>query len=224
MPKTRARSARINHKPRRFYQWLKREGPLIERYARVFSLVVIPIAIALGGCLIQAAIAQQATSSEYVKLAVGILSPSKDPIDPDLRIWAVDVMNEYSRVRFGSETSKKLQSGELNLPTGSDPCLAPAPSNPQGSISEVKFVNAFTAPLNLSFAMIAPNSGGECGAYSYALSAQDTQTTRVLTGCYFAYAWVSDGTNTSIVSGNFCLFESPGVSQIMIGPDNISLR
>lgn len=55
-------------------------------------------------------------SKDYVSLAVSILAKSEQEGDPGLRLWAVDLLNANSPVKFDAETSKKLTEGELTLP------------------------------------------------------------------------------------------------------------
>lgn len=75
----------------------------------------MPILLAVGGWLLQDTVSRRSVSHQYVSLAVSIL---KEPIaEVTLRDWAVDILNEHSPVSFDPETSQRLKSGELSLPT-----------------------------------------------------------------------------------------------------------
>lgn len=88
----------------------------LERFARVLSLIAIPVAVAIGGWWIQDAISQRSVTKDYVALAVSILAKPDQEADPALRVWAVELLNANSSVKFDPETSSKLSKGELKLP------------------------------------------------------------------------------------------------------------
>lgn len=69
----------------------------IEQIAKITPLVAIPVVLAIVGWLTQDSLAKRNVSQEYVKLAVSILKESKDKVDPALRDWAVDLLNQNSQ-------------------------------------------------------------------------------------------------------------------------------
>ena len=75
-------------------------------------------------------------------------------------------------------------------------CNQPPPIKPLGVEVKVKFVNKSGGNVNLSFGMNSPNDKGECITYSYTLGVFDEPVVTVLSGCYWAYAWV-DGKEPS---------------------------
>ncbi len=75
-------------------------------------------------------------------------------------------------------------------------CNQPPPIKPLGVEVKVKFVNKSGGNVNLSFGMNSPNDKGECITYSYTLGVFDEPVVNVLSGCYWAYAWV-DGKEPS---------------------------
>ncbi len=75
-------------------------------------------------------------------------------------------------------------------------CNQPPPIKPLGTEVKVKFVNKSGGNVNLSFGMNSPNDKGECITYSYTLGVFDEPVVTVLSGCYWAYAWV-DGKEPS---------------------------
>lgn len=88
----------------------------VEQAAKIVSLVAIPVVVALAGWLIQDAVAKRSVSQEYVKLAVSILTDSKEKADPALREWAVDLLSQNSPTRFSPAVVQQLKTGEVNLP------------------------------------------------------------------------------------------------------------
>ena len=67
-----------------------------ETIARIISAVTIPIVVGIIGSKIQSSIASKAVSQEYVSLAISILTLPEDNVDPNIRDWAVDLVNENS--------------------------------------------------------------------------------------------------------------------------------
>ena len=63
-----------------------------ERIARIVSLVAIPVVLAIIGAVIQATIGRSTVSRDYVQLAVSILTADKDKTPPELRDWAVNLL------------------------------------------------------------------------------------------------------------------------------------
>lgn len=71
----------------------------MEKLAKVFSLIAIPVAIAWGGWVVQKEIQDQAIRRDYVQLAISILREPKDSNFPDeLRGWAVDLLDKSSPI------------------------------------------------------------------------------------------------------------------------------
>lgn len=91
-------------------------GKKIEQIAKILSLVAIPLVIAAFGWTIQNLLSQRSLGKDYVQLAVSILTKEADTVDPALREWAVDLLNDNSPTRFSPEIAAQLKSGELTLP------------------------------------------------------------------------------------------------------------
>lgn len=107
----------------------------IERLARTLSIVAIPIVLAIGGWVIQQRIQNQAVSRDYVQLAVTILKePEGGKTDPDMRAWAVQLLNDNSPTRFTPKFTEQLKSGETKLPESFNitPASAAAPTTTAG--------------------------------------------------------------------------------------------
>ena len=72
-----------------------------------------------------------------------------------------------------------------------DPCNQPIPIPSKGTKTKVKFVNESHGTVQLAFGMTQKNDMGECGIYSFTMGPNESPTVDVLTGCYWAYAWIT---------------------------------
>jgi hypothetical protein len=88
-----------------------------ERITRILSLLAIPVVIAIVGALIQSSLARRTVSQQYVQVAVSILT-SKETLDPSLRRWAVDLLNDNSPTHLSQDVMDKLKEGSVKLPSG----------------------------------------------------------------------------------------------------------
>ena len=88
---------------------------LAERITRILSLLAIPVVIAIVGALIQSSLARRTVSQQYVQVAVSILT-SKETLDPSLRSWAVDLLNDNSPTHLSQAVKLKLTEGTVHLP------------------------------------------------------------------------------------------------------------
>jgi len=88
---------------------------LAERITRILSLLAIPVVIAIVGGLIQSSVARRTVSQQYVQVAVSILT-SKEKLEPDLRGWAVDLLNDNSPTLLSKAVKEKLRQGSVTLP------------------------------------------------------------------------------------------------------------
>ena len=103
-----------------------------EQIAKIISLIAIPIIISLLGWSVQNTIAERSASQQYVALAVSILTEPKN--DPELRSWAVKVLNANSPIKLSLEVEKGLASGEITLPIKIN--LSCSPNNKNVIIAE----------------------------------------------------------------------------------------
>lgn len=104
-------------------------GPDWERTARIVSLVAIPVVLAIIGGVIQATLSKGTVSSDYVKLAVSILTTEKSKTQEDLREWAVDLLDANSPAKFSKEVAARLKGGEIALPGNIAAILSTANGN-----------------------------------------------------------------------------------------------
>jgi tetratricopeptide (TPR) repeat protein len=88
-----------------------------EALAKIASLIAIPVVLAVVGWLVQDKLATRTVSKDYVQLAVSILSqPKQADIDPALRDWAVELLNDNSPIKFSTKVATQLRSGVATLP------------------------------------------------------------------------------------------------------------
>lgn len=89
----------------------------VERIFKTLSIVAIPIVLGFGGWIIQGRLQNQTVSRDYVQLAVSILKEPRDSkIDPEMRNWAVQLLNENSPTKFNQRVVEQLRSGTAQLP------------------------------------------------------------------------------------------------------------
>lgn len=106
-----------------------------------------------------------------------------------------------------------------------DLCSQPAPSDPLGKTTHVVFVNKSGGQVNLAFGLESPNDKGECGTYSFSLSVYERPTAAVLTGCYWAYGWVTKNPPSTAESIRSLCLTDPGTTYtVEIGTEVIDLQ
>jgi WD40 repeat protein len=87
---------------------------LVEKVAKLLSVVAIPVVLAVLGWLIQNSLSERNVSQEYVKLAVSVLEQPKT--ENALRGWAADLLNQNSPTKFSPDVLQALKEGEATLP------------------------------------------------------------------------------------------------------------
>lgn len=91
----------------------------LERASKTLSIAAIPIVLAVMGVLAQRQLQDRAVSRDYVQLAVSILQdPDTEKVTPELREWAVNLLNDNSPTKLSQRISDELKSGRSILPTG----------------------------------------------------------------------------------------------------------
>ena len=89
----------------------------IERVSKTLSIAAIPIVLAIGGWIIQKQLQNQTVSKDYVQLAVSILKePETSTIKPEMRAWAVQLLNDNSTTKFTPQVFEQLKTGQSQLP------------------------------------------------------------------------------------------------------------
>jgi len=134
----------------------------IEQFAKIASLIAVPIIIGIGSWLIQNALSRRSVNQDYVQLAVSILTNSDENIDQSLRSWAVELMNQNSPVEFSDAIAKKLSTGKVNLPP---PPIRSLPTDekfePVSSFSESHPYRNISKPIGRLDLLVETLSGQE---------------------------------------------------------------
>jgi hypothetical protein len=81
--------------------------------ATAIAALLIPLVIAIVGHSVNSSIKQNELSLQYVQLAIGVLNQKPTTETKNLRLWAIDVVNNYSSVKLSRETVGELQSTVL---------------------------------------------------------------------------------------------------------------
>lgn len=89
-----------------------------ERTLKAVAVVAIPVVVAIVGNSMDQTARQSEMRLQYVRLATGILA-QKDA-GPDLRSWAVEVLNTNSQIHLPKTTYRQLVTGKLTLPQDPD--------------------------------------------------------------------------------------------------------
>lgn len=81
----------------------------LERNAKIFALVVIPLAVAIGPAAFNWTSKNEELSLEYMKLAVRILQTPQSEEQEHLREWATKIIEEYTPVSLGVDATSELE-------------------------------------------------------------------------------------------------------------------
>lgn len=105
-------------------------------------------------------------------------------------------------------------------------CNQPPSPEPKGALTTVEFNNESEGQANLAFGMNKPNDKGECVTYSFGLGRGDVVSAKVLTGCYWGYAWITGDEPSVARSGGslMCLTDASLVYHVTISKETITLK
>ncbi len=121
-------------------------------------------------------------------------------------------------------TIPPLQS---TVPAGNptaDPCNDVPPTKPKGATVQIELVNKSDGRVSpLSFGMVAPNSLGECGTYTFYLGNHETSTQTVLAGCYWGYGYI-DTPSVAKTAEYLCVTDAANVAAIWISNEVIGFH
>lgn len=97
---------------------------------------------------------------------------------------------------------------------------------PKGALTMVEFTNSSQGSANLAFGMNSPNDKGECYTYSFAIGRGDVQTTKVLAGCYWGYAWISGSDQSVAKSGDkiLCVTDPNLIYHVVITTERVDFK
>lgn len=91
--------------------------------ASIASAIAIPFVLAIVGYFIQKQLADEGLKKDYVSIAAGILKENSAGQEPDLRKWAVEVLEKNSPIPFTPNAKRSLEQGI--------PLVVPGPALPQ---------------------------------------------------------------------------------------------
>jgi len=174
--------------------WLDTAGKL----SQMFSIAAIPLVLGVGGWLIQRQLQDQSIRRDYVQLALTLLqNPDIAKVPPQIREWAVDLLNENSPTKLNAQAIESLKSGSVTLPSFSFvPNSALTPELKQtleASLEDFKKYLAnlgFTVPQETTSVKISPGTVVEIGG-SRGVALWDPNTHSILVASAFASDRVS---------------------------------
>lgn len=79
--------------------------------ATIFSAIAIPIVLTIAGYFIQKQITNDSLKKDYVGIAAGILKEDPKNQEPELRTWAIKVLDDNSPVPFSKRAKAGLLTG-----------------------------------------------------------------------------------------------------------------
>ena len=97
---------------------------------------------------------------------------------------------------------------------------------PKGALVNVEFNNQSGGSVNLAFGMLSPNDKGECYTYSFTISDNKSLTTKVLSGCYWGWAWVGGSEGSIAKSGDkvLCMTDLAFLHKIVITSERVDFK
>lgn len=87
-----------------------------KRLQELYRSWAIPVVLAVLGYFFQQSLKEKDVSKDYVELAITILTKTdQSKVDPSIRAWAVDLLNQNSPTKFPDEVSRRLKAGDVSL-------------------------------------------------------------------------------------------------------------
>lgn len=110
--------------------------------------------------------------------------------------------------------------------TATPECNQAPTTDTKGAQVNVEIKNESEGQVNLAFGMNNPNDKGECFTYSFGIGRGDIYTAKVLTGCYWGYAWISGSEPSVARTGGdiLCLTDPNATYRITITKETIKIN
>jgi hypothetical protein len=191
---------------------------------KILSLVSLLIILSLVSCgtastptvspadMANTAIAAAWTEVVMTQAALPTATASPIPPTPTLTFTPFPTPKPQPLVALPSATSSV------------DPCNEPIPNPAKGTKTKIRFVNESKGNVQLAFGMTQKNDMGECGTYNFTFGESESPTVEVLTGCYWAYAWITGKKPSTARSTNYiCLEYSTTIRGITITAEWIGI-
>ena len=100
----------------------------IQSIASICSSIAIPLVLAVMGYFVQKQFAEEGLKKDYVSIAAGILKGDPSTQEPDLRQWAVNMLDSNSPIPFSKQAKDGLLKGIVAGPAIPPPipsCMKP---------------------------------------------------------------------------------------------------
>lgn len=100
----------------------------IQSIASICSSIAIPLVLAVMGYFVQKQFAEEGLKKDYVSIAAGILKDDPSKQEPDLRQWAVNVLDSNSPIPFSKQAKDGLLKGIVagpGIPPPISDCMKP---------------------------------------------------------------------------------------------------
>jgi hypothetical protein len=125
--------------------------------AAIISAIAIPFVLAIVGYFIQKQLADAGLKKDYVLIATNILKENPANQEPELRKWAVTMLDDNSPIPFSGKVKEGLEKGVYipvsvappKLPEAPKPCMeTPRPAR------VMPVIKKFSRPYNSSEELI----------------------------------------------------------------------
>lgn len=87
----------------------------IRVFGNLAATILIPLVIALVANWYTSAIKERELSAKYITLAIGILREEPKKGSEEIRKWAIDIVNMYSKVKISKTLKEKLLIEPINI-------------------------------------------------------------------------------------------------------------
>jgi len=89
-----------------------------ESLAKIFSLIALPLLVAVGGWYMQSSQNENMVKSQYVSMAISILAKDPEGSNFALREWAVRTIANHSSEKFNDSQIQALMTGKVEALPG----------------------------------------------------------------------------------------------------------
>ena len=190
---------------------------------KALTLTTILIVVALSACgtastptvspadLANTAIAAAWTEVNLTQAAMPTATASPVPPTPTLTFTPFPTPTPQPLVIVPSATSNV------------DPCDQPIPNPAYGTKTKVRFINESKGSVHLSFGLTQKNDMGECGIYDFYMGASESPTVDVLTGCYWATAYITGKKDSIARAPNYICVDASAVRGVTITTEWIGI-
>ena len=199
---------------------------MTKKFLTAFSLFMIIFLSACGGAQATPALSSEDVSNTAIAEAFAIVTltqaamPTATPVPPTATFVPTNTAAPtLELLPIPSATIAVVATATLE-------CNQIPALEPKGTLTTIEIKNESSGTANFAFGMNSPNDKGECYTYSFTLGRGDVVTTKVLTGCYWGYAWIS-GDETSVARSNgalYCLTDTALIYHLTILKETLTFN